>query len=87
MISCTPGIIIVCLVNESTAGADASVKMPKLHNIKLLIILLHAKIHRVGNDRPLLLLKTIYAKSSSLKLMAALAEPCSSLLTLAATNS
>ncbi len=23
--------------NESTAGADASVKMPKLHNIKLLI--------------------------------------------------
>ncbi len=24
--------------NESTAGADASVEMPKLHNIKLLII-------------------------------------------------
>ncbi len=23
--------------NESTAGADASVEMPKLHNIKLLI--------------------------------------------------
>ena len=47
--------------NESTAGADASVEMPKLHNIKLLIafihminnlILLHAKTQRVGNDRP-----------------------------------
>ncbi len=24
-------------INESTAGADASVEMPKLHNIKLLI--------------------------------------------------
>ena len=24
--------------NESTAGADASVEMPKLHNIKLLLI-------------------------------------------------
>ena len=46
--------------NESTTGADASVEMPKLHNIKLLIafiminnlILLHAKTRRVGNDRP-----------------------------------
>ncbi len=27
--------------NESTAGADASVKMPKLHNIKLLIAFIH----------------------------------------------
>ncbi len=26
------------LINESTAGADASVEMPKLHNIKLLLI-------------------------------------------------
>ncbi len=42
------GVITAC--NESTAGADASVKMPKLHNIKLLIILLHAKTHRVGNE-------------------------------------
>ncbi len=25
------------VINESTAGADASVEMPKLHNIKLLI--------------------------------------------------
>ena len=25
------------LINESTAGADASVEVPKLHNIKLLI--------------------------------------------------
>ncbi len=44
---------------------------------------------RVGNDRSRLLLKTIDAKSSSLKLMAASAEPCSSLFSLlhAATNS
>ncbi len=27
--------------NESTAGADASVEMPKLHNIKLLIPFIH----------------------------------------------
>ncbi len=27
--------------NESTAGADASVEMPKLHNIKLLIAFIH----------------------------------------------
>ncbi len=27
--------------NESTAGADASVDMPKLHNIKLLIAFIH----------------------------------------------
>ena len=48
-------------LDESTTGADASVEMPKLHNIKLLIaflhminnlILLHAKTQRVGNDRP-----------------------------------
>ena len=26
-------------MNESTTGADASVEMPKLHNIKLLIAL------------------------------------------------
>ena len=44
--------------NESTTGVDASVEMPKLHNIKLLIafihmiILLHAKTQRVGNNRP-----------------------------------
>ncbi len=44
--------------NESTTGADASVEMPKLHNIKLLmhmmnnLILLHAKTQRLGNDRP-----------------------------------
>ena len=32
-------------INESTAGADASVEMPKLHNIKLLIALnIFAKI-------------------------------------------
>ena len=43
--------------NESTSGADVSVEMPKLHNIKLLIAfidmmnLLHAT-QRVGNDRP-----------------------------------
>ncbi len=43
--------------NKSTSGADASVEMPKLHNIKLLIAfidmmnLLHAT-QRVGNDRP-----------------------------------
>ena len=49
-------------LNESTAGADASVEMPKLHNIKLLIafilmnifaiiiILLHA--NSKSNDRP-----------------------------------
>ncbi len=29
------------LLNESTAGADASVEMPKLHNIKLLIAFIH----------------------------------------------
>ncbi len=49
------------ILNESTTGADASVEMPKLRNIKLLIafmhminnlILLHAKTQRVGNDRP-----------------------------------
>ncbi len=27
--------------NESTAGADASVEVPKLHNIKLLIVFIH----------------------------------------------
>ncbi len=27
--------------NESTTGADASVEMPKLHNIKLLIAFIH----------------------------------------------
>ena len=27
--------------NESTTGADASVEMPKLHNIKLLIAFMH----------------------------------------------
>ena len=50
----------------------------------------HREKHGVGNDRPWLLLKTIDAKSPRLyewlhhKLSA---EPCSSLLTLAATNS
>ncbi len=29
--------------NESTTGADASVEMPKLHNIKLLIAFVHDK--------------------------------------------
>ncbi len=32
----TVKIIYCCCDNESTAGADASVEMPKLHNIKLL---------------------------------------------------
>ena len=31
--------VCVCGVTESTVGADASVEMPKLHNIKLLIAL------------------------------------------------
>ncbi len=30
-----------CRSNESTAGADASVEMSKLHNIKLLIAFIH----------------------------------------------
>ncbi len=47
----------------------------------------HWETRRVSNDKPRLLLKTIDAKSSSLKLMAASAEPCSSLLTLAARSS
>ena len=56
-----PSIFTSHVYNESTAGADASVEMPNLHNIKLLIafmhminnlILLHAKTHRVGNDLP-----------------------------------
>ncbi len=67
-------------LDESTTDADASVEMPKLHNMKLLIafILMNiftfaaCKLKRVGNDRPWLLLKTINAKSSSLKLMAAI---------------
>ena len=29
--------LMLYLCNESTAGADASVEVPKLHNIKLLI--------------------------------------------------
>ncbi len=29
--------LIINYINESIAGADASVEMPKLHNIKLLI--------------------------------------------------
>ena len=45
--------------NECTAGADASVEMPKLHNIKLLIAFILMNIfsiismqtQRVGNDR------------------------------------
>ena len=44
--------------NESTAGADASMEMQKLHNIKLLIAFIHminifdfaACKLRVGND-------------------------------------
>ena len=28
---------MLAYINESTAGADASVEVPKLHNIKLLI--------------------------------------------------
>ncbi len=33
---------IVCVnITESTAGADASVEVPKLHNIKLLIAFIH----------------------------------------------
>ncbi len=40
--SLTPNALIQCEIrqpfnNESTAGADASVEMPKLHNIKLII--------------------------------------------------
>ncbi len=37
--SCTPGGYMASQTyqNESTAGADASVEVPKLHNIKLLI--------------------------------------------------
>ncbi len=48
--------------NESTAGADASVEVPKLHNIKLLIASFYTHIDYdcmqsqetqiVGNDRP-----------------------------------
>ncbi len=39
--------------NESTTGADASVEMPKLHNIKLLIAVQSCmQTQRVGNDRP-----------------------------------
>ena len=66
--------------NESIAGADASVKLPKLklliafiytHYIMMSIFALSCMhTQRVGNDRPWLLLKTIDAKSSSLKLMA-----------------
>ncbi len=50
-------------MNESTAGADASVEVPKLHNIKLLIASFcthidymiacnHRETQIVGNDRP-----------------------------------
>ncbi len=47
-------------VNESTTGADGSVEMPKLHNIKLRTNNLHMMKHffacmqtqRVGNDQP-----------------------------------
>ena len=49
--------------NESTAGADASVEVPKLHNIKLLIASFYTHIDYnycdefccmriVGNDQP-----------------------------------
>ncbi len=31
--------------NESTAGADASVEVPKLHNIKLLIASFYTHMH------------------------------------------
>ncbi len=46
------------------------------------LILLHAKTQRVGNDRPWLLLKTIDAKSSSLKLMAASQQSLAALFSL-----
>ena len=41
--SCTPGGYMASQTyqNESTAGADASVEVPKLHNIKLLIAFIH----------------------------------------------
>ena len=42
------------ITNESTAGADASVEMPKLHNIKSFYAhdkqFNFAKTQRVGND-------------------------------------
>ena len=36
--------------NESTAGADASVEVPKLHNIKLLIAFIHTLYHDLIHD-------------------------------------
>ncbi len=50
-------LLIICTIYESTTGADASVEMPKLHNIKLLIAFIHVFVccmqtQRVGNDRP-----------------------------------
>ncbi len=60
--------------------------------MNIFAILLHARIAGKLEEwvimiDPRLLLKTIDAKSSSIKLMAASAEPRSSLLTYAATNS
>ncbi len=42
-------MIIVQIIyrNESTAGADASVEMPKLHNIKLLIAFILMKMFAI----------------------------------------
>ena len=90
------------IMKESTAGADASVEVQKLHNIKLLIASFYAHIDYnyhdehflqgklkewvmiddeivVKNDR----CQTFESKINGCKS----AEPCSSLLTLAATNS
>ncbi len=36
--------LIINYINESIAGADASVEMPKLHNIKLLIAFIHSLV-------------------------------------------
>ncbi len=38
-------------INESTAGADASVEVPKLHNIKLLIASFYTHIDYNYHDK------------------------------------
>ena len=52
-------LLLLKLFNESTAGADASVEVQKLHNIKLLIAFLHT--HYIMNLMNNLALNLLHA--------------------------
>ncbi len=69
--------------NESTAGADASVEMPKLHNI------ISMQTQKVGNDRPcMIVVKNDRCQKFKSKINGCHQQSLAALfLALAATNS